>query len=218
MKPLAERYLGSLPALGRKEAGKDVGARSPKGLVTKQVVKGLEPKSQAAIVYTGPLEFTAEQRVALRAMTEILQTRLLETIREDLGGTYSITARSGAQRLPLPEFSITIGFGCDPRRLDDLVARVYQEIDKYKADGPTAKQVTDEREALLRDLETGTKQNGYWISQLAAKYENGENPDDILKTGDDYRKMDAAAIKAAATRYLKGDNRVQLTLVPEPGK
>jgi zinc protease len=94
MKPLAERYLGSLPSLRRKEAGQDVGVRSPKGTITKQVVKGLEPKSQAAIVYTGPFDFTAEQRVTLRAMTEILQTRLLETIREDLGGTYSITARS----------------------------------------------------------------------------------------------------------------------------
>ena len=218
MRPLVERYLGSLPSLHRKEAGKDVGARTPKGLVTRQVVKGLEPKSQAAIVYTGPIVFTAEQRVALRAMTEILQTRLLDTIREDLGGTYSITARSGASRLPTPEFSLTIGFGCDPKRLDDLVARVYQEIEAFKRDGPTEKQVADEREALLRDLETGTKQNGYWIGQLVAKYENGENPDDILTAGDTYRKIDAAAIKAAANLYLKGDNRVQLTLVPDASR
>jgi zinc protease len=215
IKPLAERYLGSLPSLRRKEAGKDVGARTPRGLITRQVVKGLEPKSQAAIVYTGPIAFTTEQRVVLRAMTEILQTRLLETIREDLGGTYSITARSGAQRLPTPEFSITIGFGCDPKRLDDLVARVYQEIEAFKRDGPTDKQVADEREALLRDLESGTKQNGYWIGQLVARYENGENPDDILTAGDTYRKIDVAAIKAASNLYLKGDNRVQLTLVPE---
>jgi zinc protease len=215
MKPLAERYLGSLPSLGRKEAGKDVGARTPTGVITKQVARGLEPKSQATIVYTGPMAFTAEQRVALRAMTEILQNRLLETIREDLGGTYSITARSGAQRQPIPQFSITIGFGCDPKRLDDLVARVYQEIETFKRQGPTDTQVSDEREALLRDLEAGTKQNGYWVGQLAAKYENGENPDDILTAGDAYRKIDAAAIKAAANLYLKGDNRVQLTLVPE---
>jgi zinc protease len=215
MKPLAERYLGSLPSLRRKEAGKDVGARAPKGTITKQVVKGLEPKSQAAIVYTGPIESTAEQRVTLRAMTEILQTRLLETIREDLGGTYSITARSSAQRRPTPEFSITIGFGCDPKRLDDLVARVYQEVEKFRTEGPTDKQVTDEREALLRDLEAGTKQNSYWMGQLVARYEYGENPEDILTTGDLFRKLDAAMIRSAAARYLKGDNRIQLTLVPE---
>ena len=31
MKPLVERYLGSLPALKRKEAGRDVGIRPPTG-------------------------------------------------------------------------------------------------------------------------------------------------------------------------------------------
>ena len=215
MQPLVERYLGGLPSIRRTETWKDVGARTPKGTITRQVAKGIEPKSQAAVVFTGPFEFVPEQRLAIRAMTEILQTRLLDTIREDLGGTYSITARSGVQRRPLPEFSITIGFGCDPKRLEDLVARVYQEIEKFRTEGPTEKQIADQREALQRDLEAGSKQNGYWLSQLVARYENGENPDEILKAGELFSKVDAAMIRAAAARYLKGENRVQLTLVPE---
>src|SRR5215471_9906573 len=96
MKPLVERYLGSLPSIGRKESWRDVGPPLPKGVITKQVVKGIEPKSQATLIYVGGLDpgfrFTQDDRVTLRAMGEILQTRLLETIREDLGGTYSITA------------------------------------------------------------------------------------------------------------------------------
>ncbi len=215
MKPLVERYLGSLPSLHRRENWKDVGAHTPTGVIAKQVAKGIEPKSQTAIIYTGPMAYTSDERLALRAMTEILQTRLLETIREDLGGTYSITARSTASPLPVPEFSIAIGFGCDPRRLDDLVARVYQEIDRFKADGPSDRQVADEREALLRDYETGAKQNGFWVGQLAAKYEFGEDPATILAVADAPKKLDAAMIRGAAAKYLKGDNRIQLTLVPE---
>jgi zinc protease len=215
LKPLVERYLGSLPSLHRKETWKDVGARTPTGVITKQVVKGIEPKSAATIIFTGPMTYSADQRLALRAMSEILQTRLLETIREDLGGTYSITARATASPLPLPEFALTIGFGCDPKRLDDLVARVYKEIDAYKADGPTEKQVADEREALQRDYETGSKSNAFWVSQLMAKYEFGEDPATILAAADAPKKLDAATIRAAANTYLKGDNRIQLTLVPE---
>ena len=37
MKPLVERYLGSLPALHRNEAAKDVGMHPPAGVVEKQV-------------------------------------------------------------------------------------------------------------------------------------------------------------------------------------
>jgi zinc protease len=210
-----ERYLGSLPALNRHETWKDVGAHTPRGVITKQVAKGIEPKAQAAIIYFGPMTLTLEERTALRAMTEILQTRLLETIREDLGGTYSITARSAQQALPLPEFSISIGFSCDPKRLDDLVARIYQEIETFRTGGPTERQVADEREALQRDFETSSKQNGFWLGQLVNKYEYGEDPASILALADAPKRLDAPVIRAAATRYLKGDNRVQLTLVPE---
>ena len=219
MKPLVERYLGSLPALHRSETWKDVGARPPAGVITKQVAKGIEPKSQATIIYTGALPpdfaFTQDARAALRAMGEILQTRLLDTIRDDLGGTYSITARAGAQRIPTPEFSVTISFGCDPTRLDDLVARVYQEVEKFKADGPTDKQLADEREALLRSYESASKQNGFWMGQLLSVYQGEASAADPLTQPDAYRRLTAAAIQAAARTYLKGDNRVQLTLVPE---
>ena len=40
IKPLVERYLGSLPALKRKEAGRDVGIRPPASVVEKQVDEG----------------------------------------------------------------------------------------------------------------------------------------------------------------------------------
>jgi zinc protease len=215
MKPLVERYLGSLPSLHRKETWKDVGVREPAGVITKKVEKGIEPKSQTSILFTGPFAYTQEQRVAVRAMAEILQTRLLETIREDLGGTYSITAGASYQRIPLPRFVVSIGFGCDPRRLDDLVARVYKEIEQFKTDGPTAKQVSDEREALLRDFEAASKQNGYLAGQLIARYQNGEDPAGVWAVPDYYKRLDAAAIRDAARTYLSGDNRVQVTLVPE---
>ena len=93
MKPLVERYLGvaAVRPTGRRR-WKDVGVHMPTTIVQKTVEKGIEPKSQVAIVFSGPFEYNQTQRVAIRAMAEILSTRLLETIREDLGGTYSINA------------------------------------------------------------------------------------------------------------------------------
>ena len=148
IKPLVERYLGALPSIKRKETWKDIGVKLPTGVIEKRVEKGIEPKSRAAIVFSGPFVFDQERRVAMRAMSEILQTRLLELIREELGGTYSITAPFSYQKFPKPEYSITIQFGCSPERTDDLIKRVFGEIEKFKAEGPTEKQLTDEKEAL----------------------------------------------------------------------
>ena len=68
IKPLVERYLGSLPSLHRKEAGKDVGIRPPGGVVEKQVTKGTAPKSQVGVVFTGAFQNNQRNRVIVRAL------------------------------------------------------------------------------------------------------------------------------------------------------
>ena len=215
MKPLVERYLGALPSIHRKETWKDVGARTAAGVIEKTVEKGIEPKSLNAIVFSGPFEHDQTHRVAIRAMAEVLQTRLLETIREEVSGTYSISASPSYQRIPNPEYSITIQFGCAPERADDLIKRVFQEIEKLKTNGPTEKQVADEKEALLREFETSSKLNNYLLSQIAARYQSGEDPVALWKIPDYYKKIDGAMIQQAAKTYLNTNNYLRVTLVPE---
>ena len=215
MKPLVERYLGALPSLGRKETWKDIGARASTGIIEKKVEKGIEPKSRAAIVFSGPFVYEQPRRVAIRAMSEILEKRLLEVIREELGGTYSITANFNYGKFPKPEYSISIEFGSSPDRTDDLIKRVFEEIEKFKASGPTEKQLNDEKEALLREFETSSKQNGYLLTQIQARYYNGEDPAGVWLIPEFYNKLDAATIQEAAKLYLDTKNFVKVTLFPE---
>jgi zinc protease len=215
MKPLVERYLGALPSIHRKETWKDVGVRVAPGVIEKKVEKGIEPKSLNAIIFSGPFKDEQMNRVAIRAMAELLQTRLLETIREELGGTYSISASPSYQRIPNPEYSITIQFGCAPERADDLIKRVFQEIEKLKTNGPTEKQVNDVKEALRRDFETNSKLNNYLLGQIALKYQYGEDPAGLWNITEYYKKIDSAMIQQAAKAYLNTKAYVRVTLLPE---
>ena len=180
MRPLAEQYLAALPSLRRKETWKNVGIDPPKGVVERRVEKGIEPKSRASIAFTGTFQYDQAQRVAIRAMSMVLETRLREILREDLGGTYSVGASANYSKLPDPEYRVSIDFGCSPDRTENLVKTVFKEIERLKAEGPTEKQVSDVREALLRDFETNIKQNGYLLTQIAGKYEYGEEPETLL--------------------------------------
>jgi len=215
MQPLVERYLGSLPATHRHESWKDIGVHTPTTIVQKTVEKGIEPKSQVEIVMSGPIEYTQTQRVAIRAMSEILSARLLETIREDLGGTYSINASYGYTKIPKPEYTIRIDFGCDPKRTDDLIKRVFEEIEKLKNDGPTDKQLADEKEALLKDFDNTTKQNALLLNQIKLKYQYGEDPSTLWEAPTYYRNLDAATVRQAARTYLNTTAYVQVVLMPE---
>jgi zinc protease len=215
MKPLVEQYLSALPSIRRKETWKDVGVRPPTGIIEKKVEKGIEPKSQAAIMFAGPFEYDEMHRVTIRAMAHMLQGRLLQAIREDLGGTYSITASPSIQRFPRPEYSLAIRFSCDPQRTDDLLKRVFQEIEQFKKNGPSALQVTDEKEALQREFESNSKQNNYLLGQIVAKYQNQEDVRSIWYTPELYKKLNAEMIQQAANTYLDVNNHVQVTLYPE---
>jgi len=215
MKPLVERYLGSLPSTGRKESWKDTGVRYAKGVIEKRVEKGLEPQSRAAIVFTGPFTHNQTERVAIRAMAEVLQSRLHETLRASLGGTYGVTTAAGYLRIPVPEFSVNISFSSAPERTEELVKAALQQVELLKTAGPTDKQMTDAKEKLLRDLETNRKQNNYLLTQLSSRYQSGEDLATLFSLEEFYTKLTPAMIQDAAKRYLNPQNMVKVTLFPE---
>ena len=215
MKPLVEQYLGSLPALRRNETWKNVGMTPVKGVVEKSVRKGIEPQSRAAIVFTGPFQFGRAQRVAIRTMGLVLETKLRESLREELSGTYSVSVSPNYSKIPEERYSVGINFGCAPDRNAELVKAVFREIDALKAAGPTEKQVSDVREALLREFETNSKENGYLLSQIYLRYQVPQDLSEFFGLPDYYKTVSAAMIQEAARRYLDTANYVQVTLFPE---
>jgi zinc protease len=215
LKPLVERYLASLPSTGRTESWKDVGIRYKPGIAETTVEKGVEPQSRTALVFTGPFEYTQEERVAIRALADVVQTRMHETLREALGGTYSANAGASYSQIPVPEYSLSISFTSDPARTDVIVAAAMQQIESLKATGPTEKEASDAREKLLRDAEANAEQNGYWLTQLSLRYQSGEPLDSLFSLADYYRKISPAIIQDAAKRYLNPANHVRVTLMPE---
>lgn len=215
MKPLAQRYLGSLPSINREESWRDVGIEPPKGVIHKTVHKGIEPKSQTSILFTGPFQYDRPHRNAIRAMEIVLQTRLREILREELGGTYSVQASASYFKIPDEEYRITINFGSDPQRVEELTKAIFQEIEALKTNGPSADEINDARAALYRGYETGVKQNGWWLTQLAYKYCLGEDPNDLIIYEKSLEFLTPDVIQEAAKAYFNMENYVQVSLFPE---
>jgi zinc protease len=215
IRPLVERYVGGLPARGRREAWRDVGVRPPAGVVRREVRKGIEPKSQTQIVFTGDFEYTPENRLALRALGDVLEIKLRERLREALGGTYGADVYASPSRIPRPEYALTVAFGSAPERVEELTQAVFAEIDSLKARGPSAEDLAKVKEIYLRQHETDLKQNGWWLGQLAAYAQHGEDPRTLLGYPARVRALTPAIVRDAARRWLEGARYVRLTLLPE---
>lgn len=214
IRPFVERYVASLPSTHGDETWKDVGVHAADGVVMREVRKGIEPKSRTAIVFHGPFQYDQAHRVAIRAMAMALESRLRETLREDLGGTYNVSVSAGYGKIPIERYTVSIAFGSSPDRTNALVTRVFQEIEALKTNGPSASAVTDVRETFLRDYETSARENGFFLREIAARYEYGEGLKDLFGLADFYKKIDAATIQDAARQYLDTSNFVQVKLFP----
>jgi len=215
IKPLVTRYLGALPSINREESWRDIGINPPKGVIKETVHKGLEPQSRASIVFTGPFQYDQEHRNAIRGMCIVLQTRLRETLREDLGGTYSVGANPSYSKMPNPDYRITISFGTDPERVEELIKVVFKEIEMLKTEGVQSDEINDVKKAFYRDFETGIKRNSWLGTQLAYRYRHGDDPKSLFDYEKTLESITPEMLQKAAQTYLNMENYVQLILFPE---
>jgi zinc protease len=215
IRPLVERYVASLPASGAGGAWKDNGIRPPRGVVERVVTRGIEPKSRTVLVFTGPIEVSRQQAVAITAMAEVLQTRLRDAIREELGATYSIAAAASAARVPVGQYSVSIDFSSDPARIDAITRRVLDEVATFRQSGPTPRQMQDVKAGMARDFESNSRQNAFLAGQIAQRYQMGEPVESVWQMPDLFRALTAQQIHEAARKYLDTSNYIRVTLKPE---
>jgi zinc protease len=214
LKPLVEKYLASLPSTGRKESWRNVSVGAPKGVVSKVVRKGIEPKANTLMVFSGPFDYTAENRVAFRSLIDYLQIKLNETLRESLGGVYSAGVGGSPTRVPRAEYILQVTYGSSPENVDKLAPTVLAIIDTLKRVGPSQADVDKVKAQSLRAREVSLKQNSYWVSNIAGRDEAGEELAGLLDDSQ-IMKISPASIQAAARRYLDVNNYAKFVLLPE---
>jgi zinc protease len=215
IKPLVERYLASLPAFRRKETGRDVGIRSPSGVVEKEVTRGSTPKSEVGVIFTGSFQNNEKNRTVLRAMANTLGGNLQRVLREELGGTYGVSVVPEFTKRPTEEYRVTITFACDPARTRDLVKALFAVIEDFRMTGPSEGQVADAQAALRRDLETNSRQNGYALNQLSFAYQYDEPTPDDSRLRALHDQLTASLLREAARTYLDTTRYVKVLLFPE---
>lgn len=215
MRPLVEKYLGGLPDKNREETWHDVGIEKPEGIVKKEVKKGIEPKSKVTMIFHGDFVWNRKNRHHLSSMVAAFQIKLREILREDLGGTYGVRIRPSSSRYPDSEYSITIAFGCDPERVDELRGTVMDEIDNLKIRGLTKEYLDKVKESQRRKRETDLKKNNFWLSALQLAYYHDKDPRDILEFEKQVDSLTLGDIKSAARKYFNTRNYVQVVLLPE---
>lgn len=214
--PLLAAYLGSLPSTGTADSTRgDLRMQFPASVVRETVMKGREPRSQTSITFFANTGLEELEDHRLQAAAGILQARLRDILREQLGGTYSVGA-SYSSSSPEPGYgTVSVRFGSAPENVETLTKAVMTEIARLRTEGPSAADVTAVKEAEKNEIQTSLRQNGYWLNSLQAMYALGRDARKILQRIERADSLSQENIHAVYRKYFPADRHTIVTLMPE---
>lgn len=207
VKPLVEKYIGSLPTSTLKvKYSKDNYQYSQKNIDFRLEGKEKEiPKSYVTCVYHGPVKYTAENNMIFNYMKHILSMRYLASIREDKGGTYHVGVSSALISDNKGWYDVTVDFETNPKMTDILLAEVNKGLAALAQTGPTEQEMSETLKYLLKANEERKDINAKMVSYTHQKvmdlYLDGED----LRTDDDelIQSVTAKQVQNAAKLLMK---------------
>jgi zinc protease len=151
----------------------------------------------------------------LRVMSQIMENRLTEGLRETEGATYSPQANATAS-LTFPRYGyVSSDVEIPPAKIDVF----YRDLDKIASDLKAAPVSADEldraKKPLLEGLEKSRQTNEYWLEQLSGAQMEPRKIDAVRTVSDSLKRVDAAAIQKAAQTWLKDDRIWKLEIRPQ---
>ena len=214
LKPLVEKYIGSLPK-GKKTKGiKDLAPRLVKGENIKTIQTDMEtPKSTVVEVYSDYRPYTVKDDVLARAVSYVLDQIYVDTMREDEGGTYGASSSANAGLEPEPMYIMQVAFECKPEMADKLRAMAKDEFRKLAENGPTDEQFNRTLENFKKNVPENRISNQYWMSNIIKFFKNGYDYDAEYEAA--VANLTKESIREAAGRLYHSGNYTEVVQNPQ---
>ena len=214
LKPLVEKYIGSINSSKKLTPKKDDGVRYVKGEVVNDFrVAMQQPKVGVYRFYTGEIPYTLENKVAMGFLSSALTSRYTVSIREEKGGTYGVGVGGRLSDKFEPNYMLQIQFDTNEQMADELSEIVVAELKKIAEQGPLATDIDKTREYLLKEWQNQLRDNHTWLQFIDMYYTNGlDYPASYEQT---VKEMNAEKIQALAQKILSDNNMVYVVMRPQ---
>ena len=213
--PLLEKYLGSLPAAKKENNFKDEGMRPVTGVVQASIKKGAASHGQVTITFTGDAHYDETDVVKLNLLVAIINVRIFQQLREEMGGTYNASMNAVFNKRPYEHYSVTARIPCAPENTGRMSAALFDLINQARENG-VDKDLMDKLKQNMKNHHAGQmKTNEYWLGSLSHSWIDGEDPswmNDFYKIVDG---ISARELRETARKYLNTSNYIKVELLPE---
>lgn len=212
---LAQQYLGALPSQPTSETYRDLSSPFPSGIIEEVVYAGQDEQSIVQLIFAGPADASEVNQQQLGALRRVLDLMTTRTLREELGGTYGAYVGASMSVEPTGRYLFVVQFGCDPQKVDEMVAALLALIVELQENGPAAADVNTVNQQIARTLEVSLEQNNWWLGQLDYFSTTPDRSlEDLRHHVETPFTVTAEEIQATAMNYLPLDNYLEIVLYP----
>jgi zinc protease len=212
--PLIETYLGSLPANNKPVSFSDNGVRRITGKKELKIKKGSEKQSLIIGVYSGNIHYSEDLALKTQALAEILNIKVIEDLREKMGGIYTGGFIGNVTREPYESYAIQLQLPCGPENVDKLLAAAREEIVTLKTKGPEKKDLDKVKSQWHEKHVTDVKENKYWAGKMQNALFWQRDKDRILNYENYVNNLTPAEIQETAQKLFDGKNEFVSILYP----
>ena len=216
VKPLVEKYLGSVQSFNRKEKWVDNKVRGPKGKTVKVIELPLQdPKATVITSFSKDMKTSIHDNICQNILKGVLDQRYLTNIREKEGGTYGVSVQAGSSREPYESYSMSMMFDCDPDKADHLKSLIYAEIDLLMKEAPTQEEISKVITTMKKNREQSKPHNNYWMSAIQTYYLRGIDITDPKNFDNIIDKITPKDVQKFTKKLFKGADVVDMMFIPE---
>lgn len=215
MVPFIEQYIASLPVSGKSMEVVDTKVRVIPGAHEFKMNKGAEQKSLILAFYTGETPYSPEMNLKVNALSEVLNLRIIEELREKIQGIYGGQSGGGLEKYPYNAYSFMVQLPCGPEKADTLVKALKHEIALIREKGIDNSYLDKVKKTWIEGYKASYKDNGTWLSQLMDAKLNGGNMERFLNYEKNVNALTTADVQEAAKLIFGGKNEFFAILMPE---
>ena len=168
------------------------------------------PSALTNVFYTADVPYTADNDLKLDVLSQIMRAVYTETVREEKGGTYGVSVDGQFWKYPTEGCSMTVNFRCDPKKYDELLPVIDEQLQRMAKEGPTEEQLKNVKEYERKNYDRAVLTNGWWEYVRYHELRDGiDFNDQYLQKVD---RLTPADIRDFCRLLTTSGNRIQVTM------
>jgi len=216
---LFAKYIGSIPATGEgadrnKYIDRDV--RFAKSGNRFEGAGSVEHKTTVVLRFENEhISYSNTKLLSSYVLTNILNKKLREEIREKLGGVYNISGSFIMSWLVDNYASGSIKFTCSPERTEELIAVIHKTLDNIKNGSITEEEVESAKSQIKLSVEQQLKGNKFWSNYMPLVIQTDIYDWKIGNIEEEFRPVTVKSVTDFIKSFKEDDKQFTIIFNPE---